>query len=253
MSRREIGAGLEEQGGLLRSSSERVAEIRERLAAVEDRIEAAARRASRRRDEIRLIAVSKRFPVSDILAAVQAGAEEFGESRPQELDEKYEELVREGLVVPPMHMIGHLQRNKVKLVVGRSPLIHSVDSLRLAQAISRQALDQSVVQPVLLQVNISDEDQKHGFAVSEIEGAMNQVAGMEGIVVVGLMGMASLEVDSARTRPQFALLRQVRDRIQHVNGGRVVELSMGMSGDYEEAIEEGATLIRVGSAIFGDR
>lgn len=242
-------------------SQARAAELASRLGQVRQRIVAAAQRVGQTPDSVELVAVSKRFPISDILAMRDCGVRCFGENRPQELDEKVKALLSQS-VTPEnerdrmpvdFHMIGHLQRNKVKLVVGVSALIHSVDSIRVAKAIDTAAQENGIVQPVLLQVNISQEENKFGFTPESISDALDVLLDHPGLEIRGLMGMASYADDAETVRPQFVRLRAMRDRLSQRTGLALNTLSMGMSNDFEIAIEEGATLVRVGSLLFGER
>lgn len=223
--------------------------LADRLAAVRGRIGAACARAGRDPAEVTLVAVTK--TVSPRVAAVlpELGVTELGESRPQELWRKAEALKT---LPVKWHMIGHLQRNKVERTLTLVHLFHSIDSLRLLQAVSEEAARRDVTPKVLLQVNISHEEQKHGFDFEEvIRAEPDLVRGRAEIV--GLMGMAAYADDPERARPAFVALRQFRDRLRrewNLTGFQLTHLSMGMSGDFEVAVEEGATLVRVGSTLF---
>jgi PLP dependent protein len=248
--------------------------IADNLAAVRQRIAEAAARSGRRADDITLVAVTKYVGVEEIRALVEAGCHDLGEARPQQLWDRAEALA--GLPVR-WHLIGHLQRNKVRRTVPLVAMIHSVDSLRLAAAIDEalacgagvpsadggggvhgaankgiEGSDPAVRLPVLLEVNISGEPAKHGFAAADIGQVLQQLAGFHRLKVRGLMCMAGLEGDLSDARRQFAATRDLRDLLRQVCPAEVTldELSMGMSGDYEAAIEEGATMVRVGSALF---
>ncbi len=211
-----------------------------------------ARSAGREPDSIRLVAVSKHVPASDVLAAYAAGQTVFGENRVQELVVKAAELA--GEMNGQWHMIGTLQTNKVKHVVGLVSLIHSVDSLRLLETIERRAGQLDLFQEVLLQVNVSGEASKHGLSPDALDPILERAGQLTHVRIRGLMTMAPLFDDPERTRPVFALLRELRDRLAARHGlTSLTELSMGMTGDYRQAIREGATLIRVGSALFGYR
>ncbi|MGI6094336.1 MAG: YggS family pyridoxal phosphate-dependent enzyme [Lachnospiraceae bacterium] len=225
--------------------------IVENLARVEENVQKACRRAGRDRSEVTLIAVSKTKPVSMIEELLPTGTIDFGENKPQELRDKYE-------VLPTnlnWHMIGHLQRNKVKYVVGRACLIHSVDSLRLAEAISEEAIKKGIKMPVLAEVNVAEEDSKFGITVSETLPFIQEIATLPGITVKGLMTIAPYVEDAQENRGIFRTLKQLSVDIQEKNINNVTMnvLSMGMTGDYEVAIEEGATMVRVGTGIFGAR
>ena len=221
----------------------------ENVAEVRGRIAAAAACAGRRAENVRLVAVTKYVGLDEIQALVAAGCTDLGESRPQQLWDRVAELRDLPL---RWHMIGHIQRNKVERTVPLVAMVHSLDSLRLAEAIDAAAgkLDRKV--PVLLEVDISREPAKHGFIPEEIEPLLPQLTDLEHIEICGLMCMASLEGGSDAARRDFAALRTLRDRLQASCPAtvRLDELSMGMSGDYEIAIEEGATIVRIGSALF---
>jgi len=173
----------------------------------------------------------------------------LGESRPQQLLSKVQAISD-----PPIewHLIGHLQRNKIRRVLPVVSLIHSVDSLRLLEAIDRVAAEGGLRPRVLLEVNVSHERAKHGFSESDMPEAVERLAAISNVTVCGLMAMAGLESDQDETRREFARLRELRDRLRRAvpEGHSLDALSMGMSGDFEEAIEEGATIVRVGSALF---
>jgi hypothetical protein len=195
------------------------------------------------------VAVTKYVGTPEVRALVEAGCRLLGESRPQELGEKAEAL--SGLPIR-WHLIGHLQRNKVRRTLPLVEMIESVDSLRLAAAIDRIAGELSLALPILLEVNVSGEPAKHGFQPAELEECLAELAGYGSVEVRGLMCMAGLEGSPEAARTDFAGLRQLRDHLrERCPEGIVLEdLSMGMSGDYEVAIEEGATIVRIGSALF---
>ncbi|MCH8993538.1 MAG: YggS family pyridoxal phosphate-dependent enzyme [Chloroflexi bacterium] len=217
--------------------------IAEGLAQVRERMAAACARAGRAPNEVTLVGVSKGFPAEAVAEAHAAGLRDLGENRVREAAGKIELLAARG-VRPRWHLIGHLQRNKAKTAVELFGIIHSVDSVRLAQALSRRA-HESV--PILLEVNVAQEAGKFGFAPEEVTSALSTIEALPNLDVRGLMTVAPLTDDPERVRPVFRRLRELRD----AHG--LQELSMGMTGDFEVAIEEGATLIRVGRAIFGPR
>jgi PLP dependent protein len=231
------------------SSQSGSARIRENLARIRDQIAAAAARSGRRADEVTLVGVTKYVDVSVARALVEAGLGDVGESRPQELWTKAEAL--SDLPIR-WHLIGHLQRNKVRRTLPLVACIHSADSLRLLQEISREAAALGRQVDVLLEVNISGEAAKHGFEAERMERLLPEIAALPSIAVRGLMTMAALEGGPERARRDFAALRELRDRLRSncPPGISLHELSMGMSGDFEIAIEEGATIVRVGSALF---
>jgi pyridoxal phosphate enzyme (YggS family) len=223
--------------------------LKDNVAEVRRRMAAAAARAGRRAEDVRLVGVTKYVGPEVIRALVAADCCDLGESRPQQLWERAAELRDLSI---RWHLIGHVQRNKVERTLPLVAMIHSVDSLRLAEAIDAAAdkLDRTV--PVLLEVNISREPAKHGFAAEEIEPLLPKLIALAHIEIRGLMCMAGLEGGGDEARRDFAALRTLRDRLQARCPAtvRLDELSMGMSGDYEIAIEEGATIVRVGSALF---
>ena len=225
--------------------------IQENLYEVRRRIEKACERSGRDPKEVTLIAVSKTKPVSMIEEAIAAGQQVFGENRPQELRDKFGCLPA-GL---KWHMIGHLQKNKIKYVVGRACLIHSIDSVELAQAVNEQAAKCDVIMPVLVEVNAAGEESKFGVSPGETEELIRQIAPLPHIHVNGLMTIAPNVEDPEQNRQYFRLLKQLCIDIagKNIDNVSMIELSMGMTGDYEVAVEEGATFVRVGTGIFGDR
>lgn len=224
--------------------------VKENLAEVEQKILEACKKSGRSRDEVTLIAVSKTKPVSMIEEAMEAGIREFGENKPQEMKEKYEILPKD----LHWHMIGHLQLNKVKYVVPRACMIHSVDSLRLAEKISAEAEKNHLVMPVLIEVNVTEEDTKFGVKLSEAEDLIRQAAVLPGISIQGLMTIAPFVENAEENRGVFQKLRKlsVDIRSKNIDNVTMCNLSMGMTGDYQVAIEEGATMVRVGTGIFGE-
>jgi pyridoxal phosphate enzyme (YggS family) len=228
-----------------------MSEISENLARVRERMEAAARRAGRNFAGIRLVAVSKTVDIERVTQAIEAGAEILGENYVQEARKKIEELGH-GVA---WHFIGHLQTNKARTASGLFDFIHSVDSLNLAEELGRGALREKKILPVLLQVNIAREETKFGTAEDETFQLIERISGVQGIVVKGLMTMPPYFEDPEKSRPYFRELREMAEAIgrKRIPGVSVEELSMGMSNDFEVAIEEGATIVRVGTAIFGPR
>ena len=208
-------------------------------------MEAACRRAGRDPAAVRLVAVSKTVPPENVRAGVEAGLDILGENYIQEAQSKIEALGR-GV---SWHFIGRLQSNKAKYAVRLFDLIHSVDSLKLARELDRRAGGQGRRQPVLVQINVSGEETKGGVASDEAGRLIEQVGRLENLELRGLMTMPPFFDQPERAKPYFAALRDIRDRF----APQLPELSMGMSGDFETAIEEGATLVRVGTALFGDR
>ncbi|MEE9258155.1 MAG: YggS family pyridoxal phosphate-dependent enzyme [Nitrospinaceae bacterium] len=226
--------------------------ISDNLESVHTRIADAARKSGRPPESVRLIAVSKEIADDKIIEARKAGAVLFGENKVQEALDKIKRLAGENI---RWHFIGHLQKNKVKQVVGRFEMIHSIDSLELAEAVHKKSVDLGVVTPVLFQVNISGEESKFGISPGELEGFLRPVSRLPGIRVEGLMTIPPFDPDPGKSRPYFVRLRELRDRcaglaIENIS---MDELSMGMSNDFEVAVEEGATIVRVGTAIFGPR
>ncbi|MDE6891063.1 MAG: YggS family pyridoxal phosphate-dependent enzyme [Lachnospiraceae bacterium] len=214
-------------------------------------IQAACGRVGRESKDVTLIAVSKTKPVSAIMEAYEHGIREFGENKVQELTQKAEVLPKD----IRWHMIGHLQRNKVKYVVGKAALIHSVDSVRLAEEISREAVKKQITVSILIEVNIAGEDSKFGVSPGETEALIREIAKLPGIHIEGLMTIAPYVDDAEENRQYFSALKQLsvdikRKNIDNVN---VDVLSMGMTGDYMVAVEEGASYVRVGTGIFGER
>jgi hypothetical protein len=213
----------------------------------------AAEVVGRNPNDVRLIAVSKNFPVSDLEEAYRCGQVSFGENRVQELQEKWRGSAHLDIEID-WHFVGMLQRNKVRFIIGKVSLIHSVGSIRLIRTIERLAAQEDIVQDVLLQVNISGEETKQGFDPEQVEDALLQCCECPHVRVRGFMTMAPHYEDPEKARPVFSQLRELRDKlIFHRIAPDLSELSMGMTNDFEVAIEEGATMIRIGSAIFGDR
>lgn len=202
-------------------------------------------------EEVTLIAVSKTKPVSMLQEIYDHGCRDFGENKVQELVEKYEVLPKD----IRWHLIGHLQRNKVKYVVDKAALIHSVDSLKLAEEISKEALKKNVEVDILIEVNVAEEESKFGAKAEDTVELVSQVAKLPGIHIKGLMTIAPYVENPEDNRQYFAQLRQLSVDISAKNIDNVTMnvLSMGMTGDYETAVSEGATLVRVGTGIFGER
>lgn len=225
--------------------------IKENVAEVEARIQAACEQAGRRREEVTLIAVSKTKPVRDIYEVMETGIKDFGENKVQEMCDKME------MIQQPLnwHMIGHLQRNKVKYIVDKATLIHSVDSLRLAQQISQEAQKKSVESNILIEVNVAEEESKFGLSTAEVIQMVEEISKLPSVHIKGLMTVAPFTDNPEENRPYFRNLKQLAVDIAEKNIDNVTMsvLSMGMTGDYEVAIEEGATMVRVGTGIFGAR
>ena len=224
--------------------------VEQRVAQVLEAIGEAAVRSRRRPEEVTLVAVSKRHPAEAVIAAREAGLRVFGENKVQEAEEKIPSV--EGV---RWHLVGHLQRNKAKRAAELFELIHSLDSIRLANTLDRLGQEQGKPIETLVEINAAEEASKHGFAWDELHEAMPRLAGREGLAVRGLMTMPPFFDDPEQSRPYFQRLRRAAERIAErgLPGVRMDHLSMGMTNDYEVAIEEGATLVRVGTAIFGPR
>ena len=225
--------------------------VTENLKIVEEKIAKACERAKRDRSEVTLIAVSKTKPEVMIEEAYAAGQRDFGENKVQEICRK-KELLPEDI---RWHMIGHLQRNKVHQVVNKACLIHSVDSLRLAETISHEAEKKEIKVPVLVEVNVAQEESKFGVTTEETISLVEEIAKLPHIRVRGLMTIAPFVEDPEENRGIFRKLKQLSVDIaaKNINNVNMSVLSMGMTNDYEVAIEEGATMVRVGTGIFGER
>lgn len=235
-------------------NQDRIVDITVNLDDVRQRIAGAAQRVGRDPDEVTLVAVSKTKPMWMIQAAAMAGQLDFGENRLEELWRKVDESQALDLNAIRWHMIGPIQSRKTPQAVGPFALIHSVDRLKIARRLSRDAEAADCVLSVLLEVNVSGEDSKHGFAPDDLATAAVEMAALPGIRVMGLMTMAPFVADEAVIRPVFRRLRELRDdlavQLPQIDWRH---LSMGMTNDFEIAVEEGATIVRVGSAIFGAR
>ena len=225
--------------------------VAENLEQVRRRVAAAAERAGRNADEITLISVSKTKPVELLMEAYEAGSRDFGENKVQEMTQKIEEMPKD----IRWHMIGHLQRNKVKYLIGKTELIHSVDSLRLAEEISRLSVRENVTSDILIEVNVAEEESKFGITTDDTVELVKEVAKLPGIHICGLMTIAPYVENAEENRNIFRQLRELSVDIASKNIDNVTMhfLSMGMTGDFEVAIEEGATHVRVGTGIFGAR
>lgn len=223
----------------------------ENLKKVEDNVDAACRKAGRSRDEVTLIAVSKTKPVEMLSTIYNQGIRDFGENKVQEMCDKMEQLPSD----IRWHMIGHLQTNKVKYIVGHTTLIHSVDSLHLAKEIEKQAEKKDVTVDILVEVNIAEEESKFGIHKEETYELVRQIAALPHVHICGLMTIAPYVENPEDNRMYFRGIRQLSVDIaeQNIDNVDMDVLSMGMTGDYMVAIEEGATLVRVGTGIFGER
>ncbi len=225
--------------------------IKENLNTVETKIAAACARAGRERTDVTLIAVSKTKPVEMLTEAYDTGVRDFGENKVQEMCDKIPKLPAD----IRWHMIGHLQRNKVKYIIDQAALIHSVDTYRLAEEINIQAKKRGLVVPILVEVNIAGERSKFGASTEDAMLLVEEIAALENLRIKGLMTIAPYVVDAEENRPYFRKIKQLSVDITNKNIDNVSMevLSMGMTGDYEVAIEEGATMVRVGTGIFGER
>lgn len=225
--------------------------ITENLENIQTQIQSACLRADRDPKEVTLIAVSKTKPVSALREAYEAGVRDFGENKVQELMDKIPQLPED----IRWHMIGHLQRNKVKYIVGKVALIHSVDSFRLADEISRESVRKGVETDILIEVNVADEESKYGVTCQEAAETVVKIAKLPGIHVKGLMTIAPYTEIAEKNRLYFRKLHELSVDIEGKNIDNVSMniLSMGMTGDYSVAIEEGAACVRVGTGIFGER
>ena len=218
---------------------------------IKKRVEAACLRVGRKPEEVTLIAVSKTKPVEMLREAYEAGARDFGENKVQEILTKEPELPED----IRWHMIGHLQTNKVKYIVDKVTMIHSVDSIKLAREISKEAQKKQVTVSILIEVNVAGEESKFGVSMEEAEPLIRKIALLDGIKICGLMTIAPYVEDEEKNRQYFADLKQLSVDIatKNIDNVNMNVLSMGMTGDYAVAIEEGATYVRVGTGIFGER
>lgn len=238
--------------------------IAERILAVEADIAAACQRAGRARADVTLVAVSKTHPPRDVLAAVEAGLRHFGENRLEEALEKMPAVAEQSAAPLQWHMVGHVQSRKARYLTGGFTLLHSLDSVRLAERLSRFLVEQDQILDVLLEINVSGEESKYGWDAYRWQADaarrvslwddVRAILALPGLRVRGLMTMAPIVEEAEQTRPVFAALRALRDALaSDFPAATWAELSMGMTDDFPVAIEEGATLVRVGRAIFGPR
>lgn len=225
--------------------------IQENLKKVKENIERSCAASGRKSGEVTLIAVSKTKPISMLMEAYDCGQRIFGENKVQEIMDKYEQMPDD----VQWHMIGHLQRNKVKYIVDKVSMIHSVDSLRLAETIEQEAAKKNVVVPVLVEVNVAQEESKYGLSPEEVLPFLEKVADYSHLQVQGLMTIAPFVENPEENREVFHKLRKlsVDIREKNINNITMSVLSMGMTGDYQVAVQEGATMVRVGTGIFGER
>ncbi len=226
--------------------------IVENLTAIQQKINETAEQAGRNPDDITLVAISKTKPTADILKAIEGGQLHFGENRMQELESKMQEIDIPDVV---WHFVGNLQTNKIRLIADRVNWIHSVEKAKYLKEIEKRAGNANRVVSALIQVNISGEKQKGGCKPDDVANILKAAQNYKNVQVRGLMGMATFTDNPEDVRPEFKLLKELFDAHQQYNGGSVnlKHLSMGMTNDMEVAIQEGATMVRIGSAIFGER
>ena len=225
--------------------------VAENLIQVQKNIEEACKKVNRDPNEVTLIAVSKTKPVEMLKEAYEAGARVFGENKVQEIVDKYDQMPSD----VKWHLIGHLQRNKVKYIVDKVAMIHSVDSLRLAETIEKEAEKKNVVVPILIEVNVAEEESKFGLKPEEVLSFIEQIADFSHIQIKGLMTIAPYVENAEENREIFRELKKLSVDIaaKNINNVTMSVLSMGMTGDYMVAVQEGATMVRVGTGIFGAR
>ena len=226
--------------------------MKQRLEQVRERIRKVCESCNRDADSVRLVAVSKTIPAGTVKEAIESGVRILGENYVQEAREKFDALIQYPV---SWHFIGHLQSNKTKYAVRLFDLIHSVDSLKLARELDKQAKKVDKIQQILVQVNISEEDTKSGITADEAPRLISEISELENLSIRGLMTMPPYFYQPEKVKPFFAALRKLRDQVKErsLTNVSMEELSMGMTGDFEVAIEEGATLVRIGTAIFGER
>ena len=225
--------------------------LADNLKQVQNNIADACRKAGRDPEEVTLVAVSKTKPVEMLQEAYDAGARVFGENKVQEIMDKYDRLPSD----IQWHMIGHLQRNKVKYIIDKVAMIHSVDSVRLAQTIKAEAAKKDLVMPILVEVNVAEEESKFGLSTDEVLPFLEEISQYPHIAVKGLMTIAPFVDDAEENREVFVKLKKLSVDIaaKNINNVTMSVLSMGMTGDYQVAVQEGATMVRVGTGIFGER
>lgn len=225
--------------------------LKENLKAVDQEIKEACDRSGRAREDVTLIAVSKTKPVETLQEAYDLGVRVFGENKVQELVDKYEVLPKD----IHWHLIGHLQRNKVKYIIDKVDMIHSVDSIRLAETIEKEAAKHNIKVKILIEVNVAKEESKFGIHPEELDAFIEEISHFSHIQVMGLMTIAPYVENAEENRPIFEHLRKLSVDIANKNIDNIIMsvLSMGMTNDYQVAVEEGATMVRVGTGIFGER
>ena len=226
-----------------------MSDVAANLAEIQARIGDAERRSGRAAGSVELMVVSKTWPVATVMQAVEAGHRLFGENKVQEVTAKAPEMPGD----LRWHFIGHLQRNKVRKVLPHVEAVHSIDSLKLARYTDRIAGELGVKPAVYLEVNLGAEENKHGFTTGEVAAGLEELRALEHLRLEGLMCIPPAEEDEEKARRGFGMLRELRDDLERRGGGALSGLSMGMSHDYEVAIEEGSTIVRVGSAVFDPR
>ncbi len=227
-------------------------DLKSRIDNVYERVEKACAKSGRKIDDIKLVAVSKKFGIDKIEEAYNFGLRDFGENYAQEFRDKEREIDKKLNENISWHFIGSIQKNKVKYLVGNTSLIHTIDSFSLAKEFNKRAARLDCNVNSLIEINISGEDNKSGIKPGEVNELLNSIKELKNVNITGLMGMAPYSDNMEDARPYFRKLREIRDEIK-VHAKSFKELSMGMSGDFEVAIEEGATIIRLGSLIFGER
>ena len=231
--------------------------MQKEIAVVRERIRLACSRAKRKEKDVLLLGVSKTKPYSALQEAYRYGIHDFGENKVQEIRDKYELMQGDALMKdcpPRFHMIGHLQKNKVKYLPGKVVLIHSVDSVSLAETLDSEFAKKDSMAKILIEVNIAKEESKSGFFIEELEERIAEMTAFSHIEIHGLMTVAPFTEDPENNRPVFRTLREALFSLQKKFPALpLTELSMGMSGDYEVAIEEGSSIVRIGSSIFGER
>ncbi|MEM9943611.1 MAG: YggS family pyridoxal phosphate-dependent enzyme [Planctomycetota bacterium] len=222
--------------------------LKKNLQSIRERIDNAAQGSGRNGSDVKLIGVTKYVDVEETEALVEAGCYSLGENRPQKLWEKSDAMDHPEI---EWHLIGHLQRNKVKRTIEVANLIHSVDSVRLLKEINKCSQEIGKTSQILLEFNLSGEEAKHGFVAEQLDAILDEISKFESVQVRGLMGMGGLKSDADQVRREFRKLREIRESASNLPSNvSLAELSMGMSGDFEIAIEEGATMVRVGSLLF---
>ena len=231
--------------------------MQKEIAVVRERIRLACSRAKRKEKDVLLLGASKTKPYSALQEAYRYGIHDFGENKVQEIRDKYELMLGDALMKdcpPRFHMIGHLQKNKVKYLPGKVVLIHSVDSVSLAETLDSEFAKKDSMAKILIEVNVAKEESKSGFFIEELEERIAEMTAFSHIEIHGLMTVAPFTEDPENNRPVFRTLREALFSLQKKFPALpLTELSMGMSGDYEVAIEEGSSIVRIGSSIFGER